>query len=343
MVNTIEYEEDFIHEFTKTIARHAFEFLNGRINKVVRARHLVFTMERAVDVGTNFIIVGSSMYGIITMNTDFLLECNRLNIRKGSAPLSADSATMMIVGHIAHELSHCDQKLSLNVNPDKSVFIDEELTTVLINEIANELRTVKWLTEHEKEIQKEFGIKSKATQYSTNSVYLKKNEELGNPITIQNWIPYNNVFEAFIRALGDIIGLKDGNKVEKFIEYLKSKGIRNFALVHNINLKNAYEYNFGDFERIKNSEYLSNAMLDILIDEILIHTPSFMTYMEIEKHKATFYVLKSKTRPKKDFSGVPDNVSTGFYSIHALPSDLDKKIRKFFHPNTTLIELDEIA
>ena len=341
MANISKYEEANIHEFTKVIARHAFQFLNGRINKIVRARRIVFSKERAVDVGINNIIVASSAHGIIRVNVDFVLEINRFNKRRGIPPMSVETAILMIIGNIAHELSHCDQRNQVIAGDEQTnVFTTTELDPELIAEIANDVRTAMWLEAHEKEIQEEFNISIKMSTFRKNSLYLQINRKLGNPVDLHHWIPLKDSFEGFILSFGDLIGVKE---IEKFIEYLKKKGIKNFSLVHTITQKEPIQYDFGDFEEIHKSKFLTDAMMDMLIDEIFIHTPIFVSYMEIEKDEATFYILKSRKKFKcNSYSdGIPDNVSRAFGSLSTLPKNTSKKVLKFFD-DPMLLDISEM-
>lgn len=341
MVNISKYDEENIHEFTKIIARHAFEYLNGKVNKIVKARRLVFSIERAVDVGINNIIIASSAHGIIRVNVDFVLELNRFYQRNGLPPMDVDTAICVIVGNIAHELSHCDQRVRVVAGETQTnVFTTTELDNEMIEEISNDIRTANWLEAHEDEIQKEFGISVKMSTYRENSLYLKLNKSLGNPVNIHHWIPMKDSFEAFLLSLGDLVGIKD---IEKFVEYMKKKGIKNFSLVHTIISKEPLQYNFGDFERIHRSEALTSALMEMLIDEIFIHKPVFVTYMEIEKDEVTFYILKSKKHSihNTSFDGIPDNVSSAFASLSTLPKRTSKKILKFFK-NPMLIDIGEM-
>jgi glycosyltransferase involved in cell wall biosynthesis len=106
--------KDLVYEYTKMVARHAYNFANGRINPTIKAKYLKFSLERDIDIGINRTVMGSSIPGgVIFINIDSLKEVNSCRMRNGLGGLDEEKALGLIVGVVFHELSHCEQNIKL--------------------------------------------------------------------------------------------------------------------------------------------------------------------------------------------------------------------------------------
>lgn len=333
-------KDEVIYEYTKIIARHAFEFMNGRINPTIRARGIKFSLERDIDIGINQIVSGSSVTGIVYVNIDCLKEVNNALIRKGSKGLSESKALGFVVGVIAHELSHCEQNISMfmSLENDKTQvhkMFDEfndvesgkknEIDIPTRIEIANELHTIEWLDAHFDEIKKEFpGID--LSYYKLTSSYLLLNEKCNNPVKLSDYHTFKSPYQAFLSLLSSVMGI---NNIEKLIELFNEQGIHNFYMIHDINKvhggKNRVNmYWLGSIKSLEQSDSICDALIDTILEEIILPQPFFTSgYAMHEDTSGTtvsFIMLSMNGKHVYGNSKFPDNISTLFKAIRTIPS-----------------------
>jgi hypothetical protein len=321
--------------------------MNGKINPTIKSKRLVFSMERDVDLGINNIIAGSSITGAVYVNIDCLKEANSNLLRNGEPGLSEPQALGYLVCVIAHELSHCEQNISLfctekgSDTEPKKIFgklsnirkgkrIDIDIPTKI--EIANELNTIKWLTDHKAEIEREFkGID--ISYYIDSSVYLYMNKKLGNPITLADYHTYKSNYQAFINFLGSIMGIRDMNK---FIQLCHERDIHDFYVQHDINReyngKNRINmYWLGDMKTLEESESLCSALIETLLDEVVLRHPFFVSGFVIDENESgyslAFSMLSLSGMKVYGNEKFPDNISTIFRVVRTIPEWFDDDMK----------------
>lgn len=341
--------KDLVYEYTKMVARHAYNFANGRINPTIKAKYLKFSLERDIDIGINRTVMGSSIPGgVIFINIDSLKEINSCRIRNGLTGLDEEKALGLIVGVVFHELSHCEQNIKLltqnreektqpeiifekadDVMNGKEIVLDDNLRM----EIANELHTVWWIEENRKEIEKEFtGID--IDYYYEYSTYLTLNNHLKNPLTINEYHPYTSYYTVLLNLISSVMGIED---IEKFIKLCNKQGITKFRMNHDINKeyggKNRYNtYELGNITILKESEWVCSAIIDMILDEIVLPRPSFISAYTREKNVLVFQVISRNGKKIYGNRSFPDNITTIFEVIRVAPKWFTEKMMKTLEP-----------
>jgi hypothetical protein len=97
--------------------------------------------------------------------------------------------------------------------------------------------------------------------------------------------------------------------------------------------KNRYNtYDLGNITVLKESEWVCSAIIDMILDEIILPRPSFISAYTREKNVLVFQVISRNGKKIYGNRSFPDNITTIFEVIRLAPKWFTEKMMKTLEP-----------